>query len=235
MRGKGRGAARQGRQRRLLPHAPPPARPQIVYASFFTGGGLGLLVCPGCGPGGGHTWSETSRLIQVSKGGASAGRLLLTAARAPAAVADAPLPPGCRSRWTGRSGRPSTSKSSTSTPTGGSTWCVGRWGARGSRRAPLPPLPRPLPPRAQLVTNHVDNDTLSGVYGYEAPPFPAPLTDAGAWTKHALSVGAYHVLEPGPNQASPGSAQVGEGSVGIPSLAPAAALQPPPPPPPRAP
>lgn len=39
---------------------------QCVYASFFTGGGLGLLVCPGCGPGGGHTWSETDRLVQVT-------------------------------------------------------------------------------------------------------------------------------------------------------------------------
>ncbi len=39
---------------------------QAVYTSFFTGGGLGILVCPGCGPGGGHTWSESSRLVQVT-------------------------------------------------------------------------------------------------------------------------------------------------------------------------
>ncbi len=58
----------------------------------------------------------------------------------------------------------------------------------------------------QLVTNHVDNDTLSGVFAYEAPLYPIPLTNAAAWTKHVISSGVYHVLEPGPNQASPGAA-----------------------------
>jgi len=43
-----------------------------------------------------------------------------------------------------------------------------------------------------LVTNHVDNATspfASGVFGYVAPPPPAPLASAAGWVKHNLSVG----------------------------------------------
>lgn len=58
-----------------------------------------------------------------------------------------------------------------------------------------------------LVTNHVDNATISGVYAYEAPLPPTPLTDASAWTKHALATG-FIVREPGlpGTQAAPGAA-----------------------------
>lgn len=59
-----------------------------------------------------------------------------------------------------------------------------------------------------LVTNHVDNATspfASGVFGYVAPPAPAPLGAASGWTRYNLSVG-FAVREPGPNQAAPGGA-----------------------------
>jgi hypothetical protein len=62
-----------------------------------------------------------------------------------------------------------------------------------------------------LVTNHVDNATdggnpQSGVFAYEAPLAPAPLTNASAWTKHTLASG-FAVREWGPNQAAPGAFQ----------------------------
>lgn len=58
-----------------------------------------------------------------------------------------------------------------------------------------------------LVTNHVDNATQSGVFAYEAPLAPAPLTNPALWTKHVLASG-FIVREPGlpGTQAAPGSA-----------------------------
>ena len=37
---------------------------QLFYASFFTGGGLGVLVCPGCAAGK-NNWNNTSSLKQA--------------------------------------------------------------------------------------------------------------------------------------------------------------------------
>lgn len=51
---------------------------QLIYTSFFTGGGLGLMLCPGCAPAGApasasattaagpNTWSNVSSLVQVA-------------------------------------------------------------------------------------------------------------------------------------------------------------------------
>jgi len=60
-----------------------------------------------------------------------------------------------------------------------------------------------------LVTNHVGDPALAGVYAYEAPPAGTPLTDAAAWTRHTLASG-FVVREAGPNgtQAAPGAARV---------------------------
>lgn len=58
-----------------------------------------------------------------------------------------------------------------------------------------------------LVTNHVNNDTLSGVYAYEVPSDAASLTDPSAWTRHDLFVG-FKTIEQGIGQASPGRAAV---------------------------
>ena len=58
-----------------------------------------------------------------------------------------------------------------------------------------------------LVTNHVNNDTLSGVYAYEPPSDAASLTDPSAWTRHDLYVG-FKTIEQGIGQASPGRAAV---------------------------
>jgi hypothetical protein len=54
-----------------------------------------------------------------------------------------------------------------------------------------------------LVTNHVNNVTISGVYAYEVP---ATLKPGTPWARHTLAVG-FKVLIPGANQAAPGSAK----------------------------
>ncbi len=56
-----------------------------------------------------------------------------------------------------------------------------------------------------LVTNHVDNITLSGVYAYEIPQGPGAWRSPAAWTRHTLATG-FPVLIPGPGQAAPGAA-----------------------------
>ena len=56
-----------------------------------------------------------------------------------------------------------------------------------------------------LVTNHVNNASLSGVYAYEVPSGPGAFTDPAAWTRHDLFVGFKTIL-PGIGQASPGRA-----------------------------
>jgi hypothetical protein len=124
---------------------------QVFFASFFTGGGLGMLLCAGCGAGGtGATWSQASALQTV--------------------VLDASIGPA---------------------------FDVQVIDLNGDGRLDL------------LVTNHVDNATdggtpASGVWAYEAPVAPAPLTNASAWTRHALATG-FAVREFGPNQAAPGA------------------------------
>ncbi len=55
-----------------------------------------------------------------------------------------------------------------------------------------------------LVTNHVDNATLSGVYGYESPA-DGDFTQPAKWTRHTLASG-FPTRIPGPGQASPGLA-----------------------------
>lgn len=55
-----------------------------------------------------------------------------------------------------------------------------------------------------LVTNHVDNATLSGVYGYESPA-DGDFTQADKWKRHTLASG-FPTRIPGPGQASPGLA-----------------------------
>lgn len=121
---------------------------QLLYASFFTGGGLGIIVCPGCaGAGAKNTWSNVSSLQQI--------------------MIDPSIGPG---------------------------FDVVVVDLNGDGRLDL------------LVTNHVDNATLSGVFAYEAPPAGVPITRVSAWTKHVLYVG-FVVREPGPNQASPGAAR----------------------------
>lgn len=37
---------------------------QVFYASFFTGGGLGMLLCTGCAKG--NTWSNPNNIVQAS-------------------------------------------------------------------------------------------------------------------------------------------------------------------------
>lgn len=54
-----------------------------------------------------------------------------------------------------------------------------------------------------LVTNHVNNVSISGVYAYEVP---ATLRPGQLWQRHTLALG-FKVLIPGANQAAPGSAK----------------------------
>jgi hypothetical protein len=125
---------------------------QLFFTSFFTGGGLGMVQCAGCGAAapGGAVWANASHLTTT----------VLDASIGPAfdvSVVDLNL----------------------------------------DGRLDL------------LVTNHVDNATdggspQSGVWAYEAPAAPHPLTDAAAWTRHTLASG-FAVREWGPNQAAPGA------------------------------
>jgi hypothetical protein len=55
-----------------------------------------------------------------------------------------------------------------------------------------------------LVTNHVDNATLSGVFAYESPA-TGSFTVPANWVRHTLASG-FPTLIPGPGQASPGLA-----------------------------
>ena len=55
-----------------------------------------------------------------------------------------------------------------------------------------------------LVTNHVDNESLAGVFVYEIPD---PITPTSVWLRHTVAQG-FRVLVPGPNQAAPGDAQI---------------------------
>lgn len=133
---------------------------QLLYTSFFTGGGLGLILCPGCAPAGApasasastlagpNTWSNLSSLVQVAL--------------------DPSIGPG---------------------------FDVQVVDLNGDGALDL------------LVTNHVDNATLSGVFAYEAPA-TGPLTTPGSWKKHVLASG-FIVREPGlpGTQASPGAAR----------------------------
>lgn len=126
---------------------------QLVYTSFFTGGGLAMLVCPGCGPGtpssARNTWSNTGSLQQV--------------------LLDMTLGP---------------------------SFDISVIDLNGDGKLDL------------LVTNHVANASLSGVYAYESPPAGTPLTHVSAWSKHTLASG-FVTREPGlpGTQASPGAAR----------------------------
>jgi hypothetical protein len=55
-----------------------------------------------------------------------------------------------------------------------------------------------------LVTNHVDNATLSGVFAF-VPPADGNFTDPGKWAVHTLASG-FPTRVPGPGQAAPGQA-----------------------------
>ena len=77
-----------------------------------------------------------------------------------------------------------------------------------------------------LLTNHADNATAvngtvfqSVVVAYEAPPPPAPLANASAWTRRVLAEG-FLVREPGPNQAAPGAARAFAPPAGAPPAKP---------------
>jgi hypothetical protein len=126
---------------------------QLVFTSFFTGGGLAMLLCPKCGPGTPpsqrNTWSNTQSLQLV--------------------ILDTSL---------------------------GASFDVSVVDLNGDGKLDL------------LVTNHVSNETQSGVYAYETPAAGVPLTDASAWTKHTLASG-FVTREPGlpGTQASPGAAR----------------------------
>lgn len=56
-----------------------------------------------------------------------------------------------------------------------------------------------------LVTNHVDNTSLAGVYAYETPA-NGNLSDPSQWVRHTLATG-FAVVLPLPGQAAPGKAQ----------------------------
>lgn len=122
---------------------------QVVYTSFFTGGGLVLLQCAGCNAanGGNATWAENA--LQM-------------------VLIDPSIGPGF------------------------AAYVVD---LNGDGRLDI------------LATNHVDNASLSGVYAYEAPQAPTPITQVSAWKKHVLATG-FIVREPGlpGTQAAPGAA-----------------------------
>lgn len=124
---------------------------QVVYTSFFSGGGLAILQCAGCNAanGGNATWASAAASLYPILIDASIGQ-------------------------------------------GFGAWVID---LNNDGRLDI------------LATNHVDNATISGVYAYEAPLPPTPITDAAAWTKHTLATG-FIVREPGlpGTQAAPGAA-----------------------------